>query len=460
MPDSQPDGGLHGGFAAVNITPPLGTEMVGYIGLDRRAAGIADELYARAMVLDDGATRLAVVSCDVLGLERETVRAIRQLIVEATGIPPTAVLVSCTHNHTGPLALDLYAPKDLSYVDQLIKKVAGAVRLAKDGLAPVRVGTGFGTEPSVCHNRRLILKDGRAHPPTLVSQLEDVAAIEGPTDPTVGVLAFAADGGPLRGVIVNYACHVDVVTGDRISADYPGVIVEVLQSVYGRELVACFTAGASADVDPIGLGDPRLETRAHYHDPEGSTKARQIGTLLAGEAIKVLAGMDFRATAVLSASSRTLMLPTRRPSEAQIRGARQVLADPSAVPVFEGGKIPPEQLQLRACNLAESVLRYAEFQDQHPTLPVEIQSLRIGDLFLVGIPGELFAALGLQIMAEAAPLRSLVLTCSNDYLGYIPTLTAYEHGGYETMPGWANQLEPEAGPRMVAEAVSLVRSLA
>ncbi len=341
---------LRGGFASVNITPPLGISLEGYVGLERHASSIADELFARAMVLDDGTTRLAVVSCDVLGLQRETVLTIRRLIQDTAGIPPEAVLISCTHNHTGPQSLELYRPKDQPYLDQLIKKVVSAVRLANDGLTPVSVGVGVGHEPSLCHNRRILLKDGRAYFPTLVPDPDDVVAIEGPTDPTVGVMAFAGGDGHLRGVMVNYAAHVDVITGDRISADYPGVMVEVLRKVYGPELVAFFTAGACADIDPLGYRDPRLQTRAHYHDPEGSSKARQIGTILAAEVMKVLARLDFQSTATLGAASRVLMLPTRRPSEEPVREAERVLTDSSAGAGAENtrGKIPIEQWHTRA----------------------------------------------------------------------------------------------------------------
>lgn len=452
---------LRGGFASVNITPPLGVSMEGYIGLDRMAAGIADELYARAMVLSDGVTRLAIVSCDLLGLARESVSRMRQLIEAATGIPPEAVLIACTHNHTGPQAIDLYRPKDEGYHDQLIRKVASAVRMANDQLGPVQVGVGFGSEPTLCYNRRILLKDGRAAFPALVPNPEDVASIEGPTDPTVGVLSFADAQGRLRGVIVNYATHVDVITGDYISADYPGVMVDVLRKVYGPELITFFMAGACADIDPIGYGDPRLQTRAHYGDPEGASKAQQIGTILAAEALKVLARTSYQSVATLAATSHVLRLATRKPSAEQVREAERVLADPDAAVAADAahGNIPTVQLMTRARNLAKAVLRFAEFQSTHSTLPVEIQALRIGELALVGIPGELFAALGMQIQAELAPRRCMVLTYSNDYLGYIPSLVAYEHGGYETMPGWANQLEPDSGPRMVSEAVAMVHNI-
>jgi hypothetical protein len=163
----------------------------------------------------------------------------------------------------------------------------------------------------------------------------------------------------------------------------------------------------------------------------------------------------------LASASQVLMLPTRRPSAEQVREAHRVLADPTVGSDADDayGKIPTAQLQARARNLAKAVLRFAAFQGTHPVMPVEIQALRIGDLQLIGIPGELFAVLGLQIQADLSPQRCLVLTYSNDYLGYIPSPMAYEHGGYETVPGWANQLEPEAGPRIVNAAVALARSM-
>lgn len=450
---------LRGGFAAVNITPPLGISIEGYVGLDRYATGVADELFARAIVLDDCGVRLAIVSCDVLGLERQTVLQIREAIQATTGIAPEAVLVSCTHNHTGPQSLDLYRPKDLGYMDQFVKKAVSAVRLANDNLLPVSVGVGTGQEPSLVHNRRVVLKDGKAYFPTLVTNPNDIVAIEGPTDPTVGVVAVADTSGAVRGVVVNYSTHVDIISGDLISADYPGVMVDVLQRVYGASTVAMFTAGACGDVDPIGIHDPRFRTRHHYHDSEGPAKADQIGTILAAEAIKTIARLEYQPTAVLGAKSRCLHLAVRQPSEEQVAEARRVLDNTASSAPASGQKISAAEWNVRAHNLARATLRFAEFQRQSPVIPVEVQALRIGESVLIAIPGELFAALGATIIEQSPAQHTFVLTYCNDYLGYFPTLVAYEHGGYETVPGWANQLEPDTGERLVAEAVALAHEV-
>ena len=452
---------LRGGFAAVNITPPLGISMEGYVGLDRLATGVADELFARAILLDNGDTRLAIVSCDVLGLDRDTVQTIRGRVQSTTGIPPEAVLIACTHNHTGPQTLDLYRPKDQGYMDLLVRQVVSAVRRAYDNLIPVVLGVGAGFEPTLVHNRRVILKDGQSYFPAFVTNADDVVAIEGPTDPTVGVITVADQAGKVRGILVNYSTHVDVITGDQLSADYPGVMVNLLQRVYGPETVAMFTAGACGDVDPIGMRDLHFHTRQHYHDSEGPTKARQVGTVLAAEAMKVIARLNYTPTAQLGAASRCLSLPTRRPSAEQVQAAQRTLdqqVDSLAIDTSRG-KISTEEWNVRARNLARATLRFADFQARSPHLPVEVQALRIGETVLLGIPGELFSALGRAIIEGSPAAHTFVLTYTNDYLGYIPTRVAYEHGGYETIPGWANQLEPEAGERLVEEAVALAREV-
>ena len=92
------------GASAVVITPQLGTPMAGYY-YDRGTEGVHDELYAKAIVLEMGKTKVAIVSCDIVDVSDEMVMRARELAEEATGIPASHITISATHSHTGPVIL-------------------------------------------------------------------------------------------------------------------------------------------------------------------------------------------------------------------------------------------------------------------------------------------------------------------------------------------------------------------
>ncbi|HEY8743283.1 MAG TPA: neutral/alkaline non-lysosomal ceramidase N-terminal domain-containing protein, partial [Chloroflexota bacterium] len=99
---------LRAGAARVVVTPPLGVSLAGSYH-DRRANGLHDDLYARALVIDDGATQVAIVSVDVIGVRSATTVAARHLIEHLCGIPGDNVLIAATHNHSGPLTREANA---------------------------------------------------------------------------------------------------------------------------------------------------------------------------------------------------------------------------------------------------------------------------------------------------------------------------------------------------------------
>ena len=93
---------LRVGAAAVVITPPVGTPMAGYY-FERAAEGVHDDLFAKALVLEQGETKAALVSLDLISTPFGMVEAAREEIERATGIPGRNVMISATHAHTGPV---------------------------------------------------------------------------------------------------------------------------------------------------------------------------------------------------------------------------------------------------------------------------------------------------------------------------------------------------------------------
>ena len=116
---------LYAGSAEVVITPPLGVSMAGYYH-DRRADDVLDDLYARALVVQSGETAAALVVCDLIGLDRADTLEARAMIEERVGIPPTQVMICCTHTHTGPITSpwpDMGMFPDEAYMNVLKHKI-------------------------------------------------------------------------------------------------------------------------------------------------------------------------------------------------------------------------------------------------------------------------------------------------------------------------------------------------
>ena len=159
---------LRVGAAAVVINPPPGTPLAGYYS-QRGTKTVLDDIYAKAIVLEVGDTRAALVVCDLISLPRHVVTEARRQVEAATGIPAAHVMLSATHTHTGPVlaresALDelVGATSDLGrrYTDKLPELIARSVAEANRKLAPARASAAVGKEEGISFNRRFHMKDG------------------------------------------------------------------------------------------------------------------------------------------------------------------------------------------------------------------------------------------------------------------------------------------------------------
>src|SRR5215207_6161658 len=249
---------LSAGVARVTITPPIGIPMIGFAGRGP-AAGIHDDLTATALVLEGpaallsgdglgaGISRLAVIACDLLFLRAEEVRAVREAIGRLTDVPPDQVVIACSHTHYGPLTepdRDEQGQQVESYLANLVHLLAGAVAMARDRVAPCRLGFGQG-EVRIGINRRERTADGQI----ILGQNP-----LGPVDPRVAVLRIDdGDGQPLA-TVLNYACH-PVSLGSKctdFSADFPGTARRLVEEQTGA--MCLFLQGATGNINPLLMG--------------------------------------------------------------------------------------------------------------------------------------------------------------------------------------------------------------
>ncbi len=435
---------IKAGSAQVNITPPVGTVLVGQ-WVARKSVGINDELFANALVIDDEKNRIAFVSCDVLSIGNTTKSAIRDLVAKETNIDPENVFIFGTHTHTGPAIVSaLGTNADPEYTEQFIKYVAGCVKMANDRLVEADIGIGSGNAEGWAFPRRYWMKDGkvRMHPRKGDPEIDRV---QGTSDPQLNVLFVQNKPGNIISVLVNFSCHATVVGGDNvISADYPGAIRDNIKKLLGDDVVVLYGNGACGDVCQINVENP---SRSEY----GHVWRKRMGMALGCEAVKVIAGTDLMSESELQIEIRKSILdiPIREVPQDRLESARKAFEGRSLVPA------PTERNDI----VNRELLLLAEERAKDPNVHAELFAVKIGKSGIIGIPAEFFCELGLQIKSRSNLKPTFVIELANGCVGYIPTEEAFLGGGYETDLVRSSKLIPKAGEMVVQKSLELLNSL-
>lgn len=423
------------GAAEVVITPPLGISMAGYYN-DRKADDIHDDLYAHALVLDSDGKAAALVVCDLIALDRELAAESRQMIEERTGIPAAATMICCTHTHTGPLVSrkpHRILQYDPAYAEMVVHKVADSVQLAWQKRKPAVLRFGVGRAEGISGNRRWWMKDGtlRTNPRFQDPELDHPA---GPIDPQVGVVvAYDADAVPLA-VLVNFALHSDEVGGTALGGDYQGVENRLLKRMLGNECVVLCPNGCCGDINHFDWSKPAPQS--------GQWRAERSGSVLAGEVVKRLPDLQPVAGAPLTAAGATIAAELRLPDDEEVAWAEQVA----------GGRMSGFDAQGLDIVRAHRILGLRD--DAEASRPAEVSAITIGDVAIVGLPGEIFVELGLTIKEQSPFPYTMVNELCNDSIGYVPTAKAYREGGYEAT---STPLAEGTGEKLVETALSLLK---
>jgi len=426
-------GPLKAGAATSNITPPLGTLLAGSFS-PRESKDVHDELHAKALVLDNGETQIAIVVCDLIAAPRKYLDKSKQRIQERCAIPPENVLISCTHTHTGPSPCGLLGtPGEPEYMEWAAVKIADSVELALSRLQPARLGCGIGSEPGQVFSRRFRMKDGtvRMNPGPLNPEIVEPV---GPTDPDVAVLAVeSTDGEPIC-LLANYALHyVGGGSGTSISADYFAFFGDAVRKMIGTDFVVMMSNGFCGDINNIDVTKQREK-----QSPYG--QAHKVARIVAAEAIKVWKEIELTDEVELRSALSELAVRRRPVTPEMVAEAKEKL------------KTLPEKIT-RERVYAEEVIYLNEWPEEEQTW---IQALAINDLGIVACPGEMFVELGLEVKRRSPFEATFAIELANDYAGYIPTVKAFDDGGYETWFARSSRMAPETGPAMVEEALRLL----
>lgn len=445
---------LRVGFGEVEITPaldgPRPVWIAGY-GHGRRAEGVHDPLMARCVVLGDGTQRMAWVSVDVVGLQYPTVERIR---AKLPGF--LYVMVSSSHNHEGPDVIGLWGQTplqsgvDLTYVATLVDRVAEMVQRAAADLQPARAFYGTAQDDSLVGDSRLpIVKDGI---------LRAIRFRHAETDRTLGIL-------------VQWNCHPESLGSKNklLTADFPWSTVAALRKRYDCP-IAYFTGTVGGLLAPP---DDVVKDSAGKILRDGNFEyARIYGEMVADLAAKAIEKAELLKLVPLAVSARPIAVPIANPLYQAARTLGVIPRD---------GRVWTGDFE----RLGERIASAAAKPQAEVAIETEVAYLRLGDLHVACIPGEIYPELVYGQFQEPvepgadfpdAPLetpvmkllpgeKTLLFGLANDELGYIipkrqwDQISPYCYGRKTSQYGEINSCGPEVAPILMKALENRVREM-
>ena len=444
---------LKAASASANITPPLGTRIPGGFR-PRYAENVDDELFAKAVVIDNGTTRIALVTCDLIAIPEKVADAAKARIADRCDIPAAHVMVNATHTHTAVAIADLLGvDEDPGYTEWAPLKIADAVELAVWRLKPARVGFASVNEERITFNRRWHMRDGtvRFNPGI---ENPDLVEPTGTIDPEVAMMFVEAtdDGTPISAV-ANFSLHyIGTNNSNALSADYFGHFDRLMRHYLGDTCISLLWNAASGQINNTDFSGRTKWTAS------GHQQAVKMANVLAGHFITEMQFMEMHETLDLSGDLTTLTFQRKQITAEDLNVAEQVLSVPQGTyDAYETGPfswvvgepIPQALVDVYALECQ----RLAKLPTQM-TAPVQV--IRLGEAAIVALPGEVFVETGMNIKAKSDANPTFLVSLANGYIGYICTDKALaQEGGYET---WAAKSSlPAVGTAPAME--SLVASL-
>jgi hypothetical protein len=391
---------IRAGFSETGITPEIPIIMQGYGNRKEPFKGIHDSLYAQAMYLANGKEEVLLITSDLIGHSHHYVGILKGMINRETGIQQDKIFVTATHNHGGPVNGTYGRPEKLpddvqEYVDVLYRKLLKISVEAKRQIQPVKIGYEKG-ESRVNINRRAVYSEGEIW----LGRNPD-----GACDHDLDIIKFTGTGGKPVAVHVNYPCHGTCTGQDnyQVTGDWPGITAQMMKEKLGKDVIIMVTAGASADINPI------------YGPNNNFRQVNAVAHGVASTALELVAKCVTTEFSELASASRSATFPGKKGWETHL---------------------PQESVA-------------------GDDVTIHFSAIRMGNIVMAGISGELFTAIGMNVKSRSAGNTTIMTHC-NGASGYICTDASYEEGGYEPK---VSRLMPGSEMAFENTLVELIESL-
>ncbi len=431
---------------AADITPPKGVRLAGYPHYPRENTGAHDPLMATCVYLNDGEHAIALVTLDILFFSKKYADRVKAAITERGAMDGACVLFTCSHTHSGPWAsgnpeLEATAGEsediDEGYLEALLEGLTSLVTDCAKNAYPAKVAFGdviCGAEYGIGGNRRV--KDGLC-------------------DPRLCVLAVSDAADTLRGVLCSYALHPTFLHEDSTvcTADYPYYLRKKISECH-HDAVIGFAQSTSGD-----------QSSRYFRQGQSFDEAARVGGIMGEKALALIDTLEFRSDIKLDMRSAEVELILREyPPVEEL----EKLAAQKKEEYLEKLNAGAPYLEVQNANLrmlgAEDMLGYAiclrdgrRIDLLHDEIPCRIGAVRIGDLAIAYLPGELFVEYGIAIKEASPAAKTFVFELTNGCLpGYCCNEEALAEGTYEA---GNSMLSPAFGNRCVDVITTLIKDL-
>ena len=453
------------GFARVDITPPLGNYMPGYYK-ERFAKEILDPLQINMVAFSDGATTALVAQYDTEALSNAVADRMRDEIAAATGVNRDAIILHASHTHDGGfLAVKTDHGSNVVgdsvsgrsgkltglYVDMAVTRSADAAVNAIRDLKPAKLSCGRSEAKRISFGRRYVMKDGKVatNPGT---NNPDIVRPAGTADEQVQVLRIDREGGkPI--CVINFQTHPDVVGGETITADWPGLARTVFEAATFGETLCMVLNGTQGDVNHCNVQPRPGEMNGLKRDfdavDRGYDHAKHMANVLCAAALNVWLKCAPLEAGEVKFATRLVKTPVHKAKDSDAKNlawANEVWelheksmkdgiagSDNDYVAVKYGWKGMELTTEVaRAGRIRRMAKKESDFHE------IPLYAISIGkSVAFGGFPGEPFNDIGKELKAKS-PFPLTIFSClSNGSRGYFPYFdpakeaAPYENSGYE-----------------------------
>jgi len=439
------------GFFEDDITGPIGFPQTGYMERTRVSEGINDRLFCRTMCLEFDSRKYAIISLDLCGIDRKFREKTCSLINKMTDIPDGNILLSATHTHSGMdgfllgwnfkinkfPAVKFYRSKGLAEEEEtsvvrdfMAYKVAGSVYACSRNMIETNLIYNSTELSGVCTNR------------------EEPSV---PVDSQLITMKFETTDKKSIGCLLNYPCHPTVLGYDNYlySADFVGYACKLLKFSFGKEFVPLYLNGACAEIST-------RFTRKRQTFQE----AKRLGYMLGRKALFLLNsnGQEGEISGV-SSLIKEVQLPLRKlPSRKE---ALELLAELKKEHEFlKSQGASPSELRVAWTKVdgALDVLERIQIGASDNEVTSIIQAIKINDIVIIGVPGELHSHIALKLKEYGSKLgrRVIVVGYANDYLSYILPTEEYRKQNYEAI---ISQFDEEGATKLTDSLKFLIKAI-
>lgn len=415
-----------------------------------------ERIHCRTVMLGNDDTVVSFTIVDSCLVPRDIADAAKRLAAMKTGIPAGNMTVAASHTHSAPTSTPAFQSNpSVRYQIYLAEKIAESIAAAHARLEPAEAGWAVGKDPTQVFNRRWFVAEPYENPFGIKTDAVrmnpgynrgggKVTKPAASVDPEVPVLAIRSSGAGKKPIalLANYALHYvgnpprNAEGKPQLSGDYFARFAELMAEkvALGRDdYVAVLSNGTSGDINNINYGAPPPERK--YAPGE---KMIEVANSVADAAYKAFETIEYHQDLPIAVAARELQLGVRKADAAGLKRAHEILGSPE--------QLISGNLSAREAIYARETLQLREYPD---TVPVRLQSIRIGDLCINTTPCETFVEIGLELKKSSPFGTSFTIELANGYNGYLPTPQQHEWGGYETWRAKSSYLEVDASVKIV-----------